>query len=77
MVKASSVALGVQGIMRDLGLDVNGLTLKTDATAAKGIASRTGLGKGETHRGEPAPAPREGVQQVGDTREGQNRRELG
>lgn len=45
MVKTSSVALGIQGVMRDLGLNVRGVTLNTDATAAKGIASRTGLGK--------------------------------
>ena len=39
MVKASSVALGIQGVMRDLGVQVKGVTLKADATAAKGIAS--------------------------------------
>ena len=45
MVKASSVAIGTREIMRDLGIPTSGIRVKTDATAAKGIASRSGLGK--------------------------------
>ena len=44
IVKAASVGLGVQATLRDLGVDLS-LEIFTDATAAKGIASRKGLGK--------------------------------
>ena len=44
LVKAASVGLGIQGIYRDLGHSVK-VRLHTDASAAKGIASRRGTGK--------------------------------
>ena len=44
IVKGSSVGLGVQAMLRDLGFEL-GLEVLTDASAAKGIASRRGLGK--------------------------------
>ena len=39
-----SEGLGLQGILRDLGLEW-GVDVSTDASAARGIASRRGLGK--------------------------------
>ena len=44
IVKGASNALGVSGILRDLGVNLL-VSLNTDASAAKGIASRRGLGK--------------------------------
>ena len=44
VVKASSVSLGCQAMLRDMGVHVR-INVYTDAEAAKGIASRTGLGK--------------------------------
>ena len=44
LVKAASVGLGCMAMYRDMGYDVQ-LRVHTDATAAKGIASRSGLGK--------------------------------
>ena len=44
IVKGSSVGLGMQSVLRDLGHDVK-IVVCTDASAAKGIASRRGLGK--------------------------------
>ena len=44
VVKASSVALGTRAMFADMGVRV-GVEIHTDATAAKGIASRRGLGK--------------------------------
>ena len=44
VVKASSVGLGVKAMFKDLGFDLD-LEIVTDASAAKGIASRRGLGK--------------------------------
>ena len=44
IVKASSVGLGVKAMMADLGHELE-LEVLTDASAAKGIASRRGLGK--------------------------------
>ena len=44
MVKAASVGLGIQALLRDLGHDLK-VEIFTDATAAKGIAGRRGLGK--------------------------------
>ena len=44
VVKASSVGLGCRAMLKDMGVDV-ALCVHTDAEAAKGIASRTGLGK--------------------------------
>ena len=46
LVKGGSVSLGVKAILAELGMTKQGpVQLKTDATAAKGIAQRTGLGK--------------------------------
>ena len=44
MVKGGSVGLGIKALLADLGVK-RGIKLKTDASAAKGIASRRGLGK--------------------------------
>ena len=44
VVKGASVGLGVQAMLRDLGFELS-LEVLTDATAAKGIASRRGIGK--------------------------------
>ena len=44
LVKSASLALGMQATYLDLGEKV-GINLNTDASAAKAIASRRGLGK--------------------------------
>ncbi len=44
IVKGSSVGLGIRSILRDLGVELR-IRVHTDASAAKGIASRRGLGK--------------------------------
>jgi len=44
LVRAASEALGMQSIMRDLGWEAK-IRLLVDSSAAKSIASRTGLGK--------------------------------
>ena len=44
MVRAASVAIGLRSIMMDLGVKLK-IELFTDATAAKGIGQRIGLGK--------------------------------
>ena len=44
MVRGGSQGIGMRGIMEDLGIKV-GIEIKTDARAAKGIASRRGVGK--------------------------------
>ena len=44
LVKAACEALGVQSLLRDMGKTAT-ITLWIDSSAAKGIASRTGLGK--------------------------------
>jgi len=44
LVRAASEALGMQSIMRDLGWSCR-IRLLVDSSAAKSIASRTGLGK--------------------------------
>ena len=44
VVKASSVGLGCRALLNDLNMKTS-ITVHTDAEAAKGIASRTGLGK--------------------------------
>ena len=44
MVKGGSVALGLQSVMKDFGIETE-IDLKSDASAAVSIASRTGLGK--------------------------------
>jgi hypothetical protein len=44
MVKGGSMGLGIRAMAGDLGVSI-GVNVKTDASAAKGIASRRGLGK--------------------------------
>ena len=44
VVKASSVGLGLKALFADLGIDIR-VEILTDASAAKGIAGRRGLGK--------------------------------
>jgi hypothetical protein len=44
-VKGSSQALGLQSIMRDLGVNDLSILCQCDSSAAIGIASRTGVGK--------------------------------
>ena len=44
LVKSGSIALGMQAMYTDLGVKV-GIKLHTDASGAKGIATRRGLGK--------------------------------
>ena len=44
LVKGGSVGLGFAAILKELGLELK-IRLKTDASAAIGIASRRGLGK--------------------------------
>ena len=44
MVRGVSQALGMRSLLADLGIDM-GIRLRTGSSAAKGIASRLGLGK--------------------------------
>ena len=44
MVRGGSLGLGIRAMAIDLGVSI-GVNVKTDASAAKGIASRKGLGK--------------------------------
>ena len=44
MVRGASTAIGFRNMLSDLGVEV-GIKLLTDASAAKGIASRRGVGK--------------------------------
>ena len=44
MVKGSSIALGMVGMLSDMGINTT-IDLATDSLAAKGISSRRGLGK--------------------------------
>ena len=44
MVKGGTAGLGISAMLRELGVQVK-LNLKTDASAAMGIARRKGLGK--------------------------------
>ena len=44
MVRTCSGALGLKALLKDLGHDTT-ITLLTDASAAKGISQRSGLGK--------------------------------
>ena len=44
LVKGASQAMGLRSLAADLGIDLS-ICLKTDSSAAKGIASRNGLGK--------------------------------
>ena len=46
MVKATSVAIGIQTIMKDMGVKHEGaIAVMSDASAAIGIANRIGIGK--------------------------------
>lgn len=46
LVKGASQAIGIRSMLKDLGItDPLSITLKTDASAAVGIASRRGMGK--------------------------------
>ena len=44
IVKGAGIALGILGMMKDFDVDA-AIAVKTDASAAKGIANRRGLGK--------------------------------
>ena len=44
LVKGATIAIGMKGMLKDFGIDVS-IVMCTDASAAKGIASRRGLGK--------------------------------
>jgi len=44
MVRGAAIALGVRCMLGDLGVDIR-IRVRTDASAAKGVASRRGLGK--------------------------------
>ena len=46
MVKAGSVGMGIESLLKDLGVDdLDKIDIKTDASAAIGIGSRIGIGK--------------------------------
>jgi hypothetical protein len=45
MVRGGSMGLGIKAMSEDMGVSLGGVVVKTDASAAKGIASRKGLGK--------------------------------
>ena len=44
IVKGATNALGVSGVLKDLGVNLS-VAVSTDSSAAKGIANRRGLGK--------------------------------
>ena len=44
-VRAGSLAIGMRSMLKDMGKVIKKITLGTDSNAAKGILSRTGLGK--------------------------------
>ena len=44
IVKAATMGLGIKGLMRDLGVEVE-IEINTDSSAAKSIASRRGAGR--------------------------------
>ena len=44
LVKGSSIAIGIRSMLKEFGVDMR-IRVSTDASAAKGIASRRGLGK--------------------------------
>ena len=44
LVKAASVGLGIRSMQRDMGIDTS-IHVFTDAEAARGIATRRGLGR--------------------------------
>ena len=46
LVKAASVSIGVKTIMKDMGVELSEpIVIKSDASAAIGIANRIGIGK--------------------------------
>ena len=46
LVKAASVSIGVKTIMKDMGVELTEpIVIKSDASAALGIANRIGIGK--------------------------------
>jgi hypothetical protein len=45
MVKGSSMCMGVKALGSDMNVIIGPIDVNTDASAAKGIASRRGLGK--------------------------------
>ena len=47
MAKRGSMGLGIRAMAIDLGVSI-GVNVKTDASAAKGIASRRGLEESDT-----------------------------
>ena len=44
LVRGSAHGLGMRRVLSDMGVEVR-LVVKTDASAAKGVANRQGLGK--------------------------------
>jgi hypothetical protein len=44
LVRGASQAIGIKSMLHDMGVDVD-IELNTDASAAKGIASRKGVGR--------------------------------
>ena len=44
IVKGAGIAIGLQNMLKDFDVDM-GIEIRTDASAAKGIANRRGLGK--------------------------------
>ena len=44
MVKAASVSIGIRSMLMDLGVGERRIILKTDASAALGLAQRLGIG---------------------------------
>ena len=47
LVKAGAQSLGSKGMLKEMGVDA-GIKLRTDASAAKGIATRRGWEKSDT-----------------------------
>ncbi len=45
VVKSASQAIGLQSMQNDINVSLSGIEIKTDASAAIGIASRRGLGR--------------------------------
>ena len=43
-VKAASSGLGLQSLLKDLGVQVDRIRIKTDASVAESLAARRGLG---------------------------------
>ena len=45
MVKAASVTIGIRSMLMDLGVPEGKIVIKSDASAALGVAQRLGIGK--------------------------------